>query len=75
MYTDTFSQIRNYSRCYNAGFENIKIIDIAKEVEKSTGAHIEVTKSNDPRSYRQNSDKLLATGFQPTHTIKDASKK
>ena len=31
-----------------------------------------VTPSNDPRSYRVNSDKLLATGFSPRKTVKDA---
>jgi hypothetical protein len=31
-----------------------------------------VTPSNDPRSYRVNSDKLLATGFRPKKTVEDA---
>jgi nucleoside-diphosphate-sugar epimerase len=31
-----------------------------------------VTESNDPRSYRQNSDKLLATGFNPQYSVNDA---
>jgi hypothetical protein len=31
-----------------------------------------VTDSNDPRSYRLNSDKLLSTGFAPKHTVNDA---
>ena len=58
--------------CYNAGFENLKIIDIAKLVQESTGAEIEVTESNDPRSYRQDSSKLLATGFKPQFSVQDA---
>jgi len=33
-----------------------------------------VSPSNDPRSYRVNSDKLLATGFRPMHTVEDAIK-
>jgi hypothetical protein len=33
---------------------------------------ITVTPSNDPRSYRINSDKLLATGFRPKKTVNDA---
>ena len=33
---------------------------------------IVVTPSNDPRSYRVNSDKLLATGFKPRKTVNDA---
>ena len=57
---------------YNAGFENISILDIAKRVAKHLPAEIVVTESNDPRSYRVNSDKLLATGFQPKKTVEDA---
>ena len=33
-----------------------------------------MTPSNDPRSYRVNSDRLLATGFRPRHTVEDAIK-
>lgn len=57
---------------YNAGFENISILDIAKLVTKYVPAEIEVTESSDPRSYRVNSDKLLATGFKPKKTVEDA---
>jgi nucleoside-diphosphate-sugar epimerase len=60
------------SGCYNAGFENLKIMDIAKLVQQETGAEIEITPSNDPRSYRQDSTKLRATGFEPEHTVLDA---
>ena len=31
-----------------------------------------VSASNDPRSYRQDSSKLLATGFKPSHSVSDA---
>lgn len=60
---------------YNAGFENLSIGDIAElavsEVSKLDGKHAEiaVTPSNDPRSYRINSDKLLATGFRPKKSV------
>jgi nucleoside-diphosphate-sugar epimerase len=57
---------------YNAGFENISILDIAKLVTKHVPVEIEVTESNDPRSYRINSDKLLATGFKPKKTVEHA---
>ena len=57
---------------YNAGFENISIIDIAKLVTKYLPVEIVVTESNDPRSYRINSDKLLSTGFRPKKTVDDA---
>jgi nucleoside-diphosphate-sugar epimerase len=54
---------------YNAGFENISIMDIARQVTTYAKAEITVTESNDPRSYRVNSDKLLATGFRPKKTV------
>jgi nucleoside-diphosphate-sugar epimerase len=57
---------------YNAGFENISIMDIAKLVNKYIPVEIAVTESNDPRSYRINSDKLLATGYKPKKTVEDA---
>jgi nucleoside-diphosphate-sugar epimerase len=61
-----------FSGIYNAGFENISILDIAKLVIKHIPVEIVVTESNDPRSYRINSDKLLATGFKPRKTVEDA---
>ena len=57
---------------FNAGFENISILDIAKKVQKKIPSEIVVTSSNDPRSYRQNSDKLLATGFEQKYNIENA---
>lgn len=59
---------------YNAGFENISILDIAKMVADHVGAEIEIKPSNDPRSYRVNSDRLLATGFRPRKTVDNAIK-
>jgi len=57
---------------YNAGFENISIMDIAKLITKYIPVDIEVSPSNDPRSYRINSDKLLSTGFKPKKKVEDA---
>ena len=57
---------------YNVGFENISILDIAKMVTKHCPSEIEITESNDPRSYRVNSDKFLKTGFIPKRTVEDA---
>lgn len=54
---------------YNAGFENISILSMAKEIGARTGAEIVVSESNDPRSYRQSSRKLLDTGFVPTKGV------
>lgn len=58
--------------CYNAGFENLSLMTIASLVRQQVAAEIAVTGSNDPRSYRLNSDKLLATGFRPRKTVADA---
>jgi nucleoside-diphosphate-sugar epimerase len=57
---------------YNAGFENISIMDIAKLIAKYIPVDIDVTPSNDPRSYRINSDKLLSTGFKPKKNVDNA---
>lgn len=57
---------------YNAGFENISILDIANMVTRYIPVDIVVTESNDPRSYRVNSDKLLNAGFKPTKSVDDA---
>ena len=59
---------------YNAGFENISILDIAKKVTKHVPAEIKITESNDPRSYRQNSDKLLSTGFASGYSVENGIK-
>ena len=60
------------SGCYNAGFENISILDIAKSIQKIIPSEIIITPSNDPRSYRQNSDKLIQTGFVREFSITNA---
>jgi nucleoside-diphosphate-sugar epimerase len=57
---------------FNAGFENISILDIAKMATQAAKAEIVVTESNDPRSYRLSSKKLLATGFSPKYRVIDA---
>lgn len=63
-----------YTGIYNAGFENISIKDIGYLITKHVPAEILITASNDPRSYRINSDKLLTTGFKPKKTVDDAIK-
>jgi len=63
-----------YTGIYNAGFENISIKDIGYLITKHIPAEILITASNDPRSYRINSDKLLTTGFKPKKTVDDAIK-
>ena len=75
--TDLYLHLIDYPEItgiYNAGFENISIKDIASLISKKITAEISVTPSNDPRSYRINSDKILATGFRPKKTVDDAIK-
>jgi len=62
---------RECAGIYNAGFENISIMDIANMVVERVPAKITVKPSNDPRSYRLNSDKLLSTGFKPKYGVAD----
>jgi nucleoside-diphosphate-sugar epimerase len=57
---------------FNAGFENLSVLEIARMVTDFVPAEIDISPSNDPRSYRLNSDRLLATGFAPRHGVRDA---
>ncbi|MCX7121806.1 MAG: SDR family oxidoreductase [Gammaproteobacteria bacterium] len=63
---------KNIQGIYNAGFENLSILEIAKLVQKYVDAEIQITPSNDPRCYRLCSDKLLKTGFKPKKTVENA---
>lgn len=62
-------------RVYNVGYENHTIMDIAETVRAVVGGDIgiEVTATNDLRSYHISSDKIARElGFRPRHTIADA---
>lgn len=67
-----FLENRNLNGIYNAGFENISILDIAKLIQKKLHSQIVIENSNDPRSYKLNSDKLLSTGFKPKRSVEIA---
>ena len=54
---------------FNAGFENLTILEIAEMINERVPAEIVVSASSDPRSYRMNSDKLLQHGFKPSKTV------
>lgn len=54
---------------YNAGFENLSITEIADKVARVTGATVKVEPSNDSRSYRVSSDKILSAGFRPKKSV------
>jgi nucleoside-diphosphate-sugar epimerase len=73
--TDLYIYLINNPNIYgvfNAGFENLSIMDIANLVSKHTGAEIITLPSNDPRSYRVNSDKIEKNGFTPKKSVENA---
>jgi nucleoside-diphosphate-sugar epimerase len=66
---------------FNAGYQNHTIMDIAtmvkqaveQEFPEKTGIPVEITPSNDNRSYHINSDKIARKiGFKPKRGIEDA---
>ena len=66
---------------FNAGYQNLKISEIAENVRAVVGAAlpergpiaIETVPSNDLRSYHINSSKLTSVlGFRPRHSVDDA---
>jgi nucleoside-diphosphate-sugar epimerase len=69
------------NQIFNVGFDNMSIMSIAQAVKKvveeifpeKKEIPIEVTESNDPRSYHINSDKINhLLGFQPKYSVEDA---
>jgi nucleoside-diphosphate-sugar epimerase len=67
-----FLMDRRLGGIYNAGFENLTVREIADLVVRQVPAEIVVQASDDPRSYRLSSKRLLATGFAPTRTVATA---
>ena len=67
-----FSKKKFNDDVYNMGFENYSILKIAKKIQKKTGAKLIVNKSVDIRSYRQDSSRLIKTGFKPLFTVDNA---
>ena len=57
---------------YNVGFENFSILKIAEKIKKRTNAKIIRKKSIDIRSYRQDSSRLMKTGFRPKFNVEYA---
>ena len=74
VYLHFLSEGSKLSGIYNAGFENISIMSIAERAVEIAAAEIIVTESNDPRSYRLSSKKLLSTGYVPRYCVADAMK-
>jgi nucleoside-diphosphate-sugar epimerase len=67
-----FAFDRRLGGLYNAGFENLKVREIAERIAAEVTAEIKVLPSNDPRSYSVCSDRLLATGFSPKRDVATA---
>ena len=64
-----FALDRRLAGVYNAGFENLSVLEIAQQIAARIPAEIQILPSNDPRSYRQCSDRLLATGFDTVKNV------
>jgi len=67
-----FSKKNFKNDVYNMGFENYSILKIAKKIQSKTGAKLIINKSVDIRSYRQDSSRLIKTGFKPLFTVDNA---
>jgi len=62
-------------KVYNAGYDNFSIMQIAEQVRDTVGGNvgIEVTSTNDLRSYHISSQRIARElGFKPSHSIIDA---
>lgn len=57
---------------FNVGFEVLTVKELAVKICEKVGCEMLVLPSNDPRSYRLSSDKLLGTGFKPRKGVDDA---
>lgn len=73
LYIFFLTKEKKYAGIYNAGFENLFIIDLAKKIQKIIPSKIFIKKnSSDPRSYKISSQKLLKIGFKPQFSVIDA---
>jgi len=64
----------NYEGIFNAGFENYSINQIANKIIKTLNfikIKVKKNKSNDIRSYRLDSSKIIKLGFVPQNKIED----
>ena len=64
-----FALDRRLAGVFNAGFENLSVLEIAQRIAARVPAEVQVLPSNDPRSYRVCSDRLLAAGFAPRKNV------
>lgn len=62
-------------RIYNAGWQNLKMMEIAEVVQSVVGPDVAITTqpTNDLRSYHVDSSKIQRElGWEPRHTVEDA---
>jgi nucleoside-diphosphate-sugar epimerase len=64
-----FAFDRRLRGVFNAGFENLSVLEIAQRIASRVPADVQILPSNDPRSYRQCSDRLVAAGFATTKNV------
>jgi len=64
-----FARERRLAGVFNAGFENLSVLEIAERIASRVAAEVKILPSSDPRSYRVCSDRLLATGFAPRKNV------
>jgi nucleoside-diphosphate-sugar epimerase len=67
-----FAFDRRLPGVFNAGFENLSVLEIAQRIAARVPADVRILPSNDPRSYRQCSDRLVAAGFATTKNVATA---
>ena len=61
---------KNKHGIFNAGFENLSILQIAKNISKRIKSKIKIKKNmSDNRSYNLDSSKLLKAGYKPKKNI------
>lgn len=63
---------RNVSGCFNLGFENKSVKELALMVKKHIPCKVSTYKSNDIRSYRISSNKIKKIGFVEKFNANDA---
>lgn len=60
---------KNRHIIYNAGKENLKVLDIAKKIQSKIDCKISIKKIFDERSYRLDTKRLIKEGFSYNYTI------
>ena len=74
--TDLYCFLLSYEQegVWNAGFENLSVMQTAARIVERIPAVVQITEVKDKRSYAVNSNLLLSTGFAPRYFVADAVK-